>query len=315
VRRPGLEIAAEGDERLAALRAAAAERRPLRRPGVSEEADRGERCFPLFDRARVLCLADAGEDALREALARVLDAQAYPRLVAFAPGLSGDPGVALRALLAASAAAAADLGFPPAPAELPAGILGREAIEIPPGESADRILVFAASLFLAAQADREKPFRVPPLSTKQLLSPPAYRAGERPLLLEGPALALRGCKPLGDESLGPGRLLAALAARGGSVPARLLAGWRGDRALRLRCEDGSEPWVYVAELADETAAEVFARRGEALLPEELSRPATAERLGRRVVFCHGLAVPGARDFAASLAARELRCLEPSSCPE
>jgi hypothetical protein len=315
VRRPTLELVAAGDERLPALLAANAERRPLPVAGqVPAEAGAGS-CFPLFESARVLCLAPAGESELREALARLLDAQVYPRLVALAPGLPGDPGVALRALLAASALAAADAGFPPAPAEPPRGALALETLEIPPGESADHILLFAAALFLAVQPDREKPFRTPPLSTKQLLSPPAYLASERPALLEGAAPALAGCRPAQDESVGAGRLLATLAGGGGSVPGRLLAGWKGDRAVRFACDGAGDPWLYVAEFAEEAQAEAFAKEGGALLPGELSRPLALERIGRRVVFFHGLAPPVARSWAAALEARALRCLEPLACGE
>jgi len=315
VRRPTLEVLGAGDARLAELRRAAAARRPLPPTGSAPAAPGPERCFAVFERAQVLCLAPFEEDELRLALARLLDAQAYPALVAAAPALPGDPGIALRSLLAASAAASADAGFPPPPAAPVPGVLGQETIEIPPGESPDRILAFAASLFLAVQPDREQPFRAPPLSTKQILGPPAYRAGERPRLLAGPPLALAGCRPTEDQSVGLGRLLAGLAEGGGRVGGRLLAAWKGDRLLRFACDDAREPWLYVVELADEAAADDFAAGAEALLPRALARPATRERVGRRAVFSNGIETEAARRFAAGLEARELRCLEALPCAE
>ena len=54
----------------------------------------------------MLCLAPPDLDAARRVLRRLLDAQNYPRLARAAPLLRGDPGVAIRALLAASAAGA-----------------------------------------------------------------------------------------------------------------------------------------------------------------------------------------------------------------
>lgn len=99
------------------------------------------------------------------------------------------------------------------------------------------------------------------------------------------------------------------------MPGLLLRGWRGDRVVRFACEGEAEPWLYAIELADEAAAEGFARECEALLPGELPRPFTLERIGRRVVGSHALAPPLARGWAAALRARELRCLEPLECKE
>jgi hypothetical protein len=303
--RPALERVAAGDERFAALRDAAPSDDPLRADGARSPA----RCLPDVERARILCAGEPEPGALRRALARLLDAQHHPALAARAPRLAGDPGVALRALLAASAEATASGGLGEPFAEEPPALLSLETLEVAHSPRTGELLVLAARALLRSVRDREEPFRSPPLSTRQLLSPPDYRAGVRPVRLDGAPPTVAGCEAAGDESLGVGRLLAALGARGGSVPGAALAGWRGDRLVRLACDDGASRWAYVADFDDSVGATAFAAHLDLLLPPDLARPAASLRQARRVVAWHGLGPAQARDWAARLAPVELRSLD------
>jgi hypothetical protein len=298
---------AAGDPRLPELRTQAGGLKPLLALGVAPAPDAAARCFPDLGHDRVACL-EPEPGALREALARLLDAQHHPRLARLAPELTGDPGVALRALLAARAVAAAAGGLgPPLPRE-PAGILSEETLELERGGSPDAFLQVAARIFLRAQHNPERPLREPPLSTRQLLSPRDYAAGVRPVRLAGAAPALPGCEPAADESVGVARLLAAAARAGGALPARPLARWSGDRAVVLACPDGRRPWLYVAALEDAGSVDTFAAHAERLLPAELPRPFESARLGRRFAAWHEVSAGPARAFAESQAAEELRAL-------
>jgi len=253
--------------------------------------------------------------ALGLALARILDAQHYPRLAEAAPRVGGDAGVALRSLLRASTSLTvtrswrAGSGPAPDPAELDllrrprlAGRIG----SVP--QFAPTSAWVVAALFLALREDREEAFRVPPLSTKQILSPPAYDASDRPLRLAGPAPEVSGCTLRRDESLGVLAMLVALTQNDGAVAGAALADWKGDRLLRFACADGAAPWIYVARLARADEAQGFASALDVLLPPELERPFGSAREGARIVAWSGLPGGPIRDFADGLEEIELRDL-------
>jgi hypothetical protein len=303
VRRPELVSVSADSPELGVLAAQAREREPFGSNAAPEPPADLPALEVDLERARVLVSGPPDRFALGLALARILDAQHYPRLAAAAPGVRGDPGIALRSLLRASASATASRSWrprsesPPALGELdllrPARIEGRigGVRQFAAGPA-----WIVAAVFLATRDDREEALRAPPLSTKQLLSPPAYEASDRPLRLTGPAPQVPGCELRSDESLGVLALLVALAA------------WKGDRLLRYECEDGAAPWIYAARLAGADEAPAFAAALDALLPPELARPFGSARSGTRVVAWSGL--PGApiRDFADGLEEIELRDL-------
>jgi len=303
---PTFEIVAASHPRLATLRADAAAREPI--PNGSPSDTVGRVCHPDFARARVICLAPPDQTQICDALARLLDAQHYPELVASAPGLRDDPGVAVRSLLAASAAATAGSGLGPQPDD-PPDLLAQEPIEIRAGETAKSALVFAATVLLASQRDREAPFRAPPLSTKQLMSVRAYAAAEPPRLLVGAPPALDGCRVARDGSVGVGRLLVALTPAGGELPNSFLAAWQGDRGVSFACARGARAWLYAVDFADDAAAGEFAPWIDALLPAAFARPIETRREGRRVVAWHGVPASVASAWGAALRSSELRSLQ------
>jgi len=315
VRRPELVSVPADSPELGALAAQAREREPL---GASAAPERSPDLPALevdLERARVLVSGPPDRFTLGLALARILDAQHYPRLAAAAPAVGGDPGIALRSLLRASASATTSRSWSPrSAAPLAVGeldLLRPARIEGRIGgvrQFAPATAWMVAALFLATRDDREEALRAPPLSTKQLLSPRAYEASDRALRLTGPAPQVPGCELQSDESLGVLAILVALSENAGAVPGPALAAWKGDRLLRFACEDGGAPWIYVARLARADEAPAFAAALDALLPPELARPFGSVRSGTRVVAWSGL--PGApiRDFADGLEEVELRDL-------
>lgn len=63
----------------------------------SERRKRHPTAFPDFDRAEVIASSPPEPAGVRRALGHLLDGQHYPRLVAAAPRLPGDAGIAIRA--------------------------------------------------------------------------------------------------------------------------------------------------------------------------------------------------------------------------
>ncbi len=314
IQRPHLELIAADDSRLPALRADARALEPCpatvaASPVGSERAGEpsGPGCFADPGLEFVQCLAPPDLDAARRVLRRLLDAQNYPRLAHAAPLLRGDPGVAIRSLLAASASGASGAGSGSAPPRDPASLdlLQLSQIEVERREDPGSGCVDMASAFLASQNDREAPFRTPPLSTLMMVRPQAYRASQRPLLLLGKPLDVAGCEVASDESLGVARILVALLAKGGSIPGAALAGWRGDRALTFTCGSEPAPWIYVVELADEVRAADFAAAAPRLLLGVFPGRSETQRIGRRVVIDHEIGAQAARGWAVSLQALEL----------
>lgn len=304
IQRPTLEPLAPGDARIPALLAAADALEPCPRGGevARDPAAAAGRCFVAESLEWIECVASPDLEEARRALRRLLDAQNYPRLARAAPRLPGDPGVALRALLAASANGSPARSAPHDALDL----FALETIEVERRDDAGAGCVDIAAHFLGAQEDREAPMRRPPLSTKELVSPARYRAGERPRLLLGAAPRVAGCEVAADESVGVARLLVELLAKGGSIPGDLLAAWQGDRAVRFACEDARSAWIYVAELADAARAAAFAAAIPRLLPAELAAPATAQVVERRVVVSvRAIEEAAARAWAAGLDSREL----------
>ncbi len=317
IQRPTLELLAADDPRLPALRDAVRALQPCPRAASAPSPPRaGEggaapgaapdgACFPDPGLERVLCLAPPDRDAASRALLRLLDAQNYPRLARAAPELRGDPGVAVRSLLAASVQREAMVGIAPAPGAAPYELLDQPALEVRPQAAAADVCEAMALSFIAGQRDREAPFRAPPLSTKQLVSPRAWAAGERPLLLVGSPPELAGCRVVDDESVGVARLLVERLAKGGTIPGRSLASWAGDRGIRFDCADGRRPWIYVALVRDEAAAAPFAADVRDLLPAEFAGEPDTATFHRRVVLWSGLTASRARAFATTLRAQEL----------
>lgn len=313
IQRPALDLVGADDPRLDALRARA-ETLPLVRPTGSLALPPLERTFAEADRARVVAIGPPNETELRVALAHVLDAQHYPGLVALAPRLAGDVGLAVRALLAASALATAQGGLGPAPNEPPddalAAATSREPIEPVPAAALGPSPVLAAVGFLRALEDREAAFVRPPLSTEQILRPGIWKKSDRPMALEGPAPRPEGCILRRDESLGLFALVRGLLIRGGESPGGALAAWRGDRLVVAECAGVEEaPWIYVVELDTERDADAL--RGDllSLLPSELSRDGRTTRVGARVVAWSGWHDALAVSFADALEAREIRRVE------
>lgn len=307
IQHPTLELLAPDDPRVAALLDAARALEACPRGGAAEPdaSDLAGRCFPDPSLEWIDCVAPPDLDELRRALRRLLDAQNHPALARSAPLLAGDPGVALRALLAASAnGAPVRAGAVDADAALE--LFELPAIEVERQDTPGDGCVAIAEHFLAQHEDREAPFRTPPLSTKQLVSAKRYRAGERPLLLIGKPPSIEGCSVAGDESVGVARLLVELLAKGGSLPGPLLAGWLGDRGVRFACDDGRDRWIYVVEMSDAVRADALAREIQRLLPDELAGPSIAQAVGRRVVVTsQGLASQGASEWARALATQQL----------
>lgn len=309
IQRPTLELAAADDPRLPALRAAARALLPCPRgaPGEEPAAEPAGACFPDPSLEWIVCTAPPDLEAARRALRRLLDAQRYPRLARAAPVVPGDPGVALRALLGASAGGAPARGPSPAAAALEApGLLELGVVELERQDDPTESCEALAAQFLFLQEDREAPFRRPPLSTRELASPRLYRSGERPRLLTGAPPAVADCAVAGDESVGVARLLVEVLARGGSLPGPALARWQGDRGVRFACAGGAPRWIYVAELSDEAYAAAFAEALPRLLPGEFAGPPEVRTAGRRVVaFSRGLDAVRVRAWAVELASEPL----------
>ena len=313
IQRPRLELLRDDDPRLASLRERAQALEPCPRVAAANEsaaeADAPGSCFPDPGLQWVLCLAPPDREQARRALKRLLDAQNYPRLADAAPALRGDPGVAIRSLLAASARSVATGRGDPG-AEPPAfEILEELDVVAPRSETPEAICVDLADGFLGTHRDREAPFRTPPLSTKQLASSRAYRGSERPYRIVGPAPTPDGCTIASDESVGVARLLAERMANGGLLPGRALAGWRGDRGIRFACPDGARPWVYLAELAAKADAAAFAAQIPPSLPAEFAGASETLRLGRRVLIFHDFDRDRARAWATSARAAALARLD------
>jgi hypothetical protein len=303
VRRPSLELVEPNDPRLAGSDAAAL----LFARAESDQVS----AVPDFARDRIVTVRPVDLPQVRLALARLLDAQHYPRLPEAAEVLAGDPGRAVRALLDASAVATVRGGLGPAPDEPrtdPFADPVLDAGEPQPAPDLRDLLVLSAQSFLRELDDREAAFRSPPLSTEQILRPGRWRAGDRPVWLAGPPPAL-ACAPERDESLGLIALLEALARRGGRLPSAALAGWRGDRCVIARCGEGASAWVYVIEHDDEAGAAAFGAEAPTLLAEILEGPVEVRRLDRRVVVWHAVSADAAIAFARGLEAAEVRSLE------
>ncbi|RIK92670.1 MAG: hypothetical protein DCC71_24370, partial [Proteobacteria bacterium] len=282
VRAPLVAIVDAGDPALAALRDAAAV--PLVRSSGMVFTEPLANAAVDLARDRVVAARPPAETEILVALAHLLDAQRYPHLVQTAARAPGDVGVALRALLAASALSTANGGLGPAPEEPPADPFAapRIAAETPDaGTLFPEVPVLAAQGFLRALGDREDAFRAPPLSTEQILRVARWRAGDRPVRLAGPPPVVPGCTLARDASFGVWAQVRALLGRGGDAPSRVFAAWRGDRALAWRCAGDATAWIYVLELDDEASARAFAASGDALLPSEWAPAQHAGRRGRR----------------------------------
>lgn len=310
VRRPTLETFAPDAPAFEALRAAMPF--PLERREGPWGSRPAERVAVDISRAHVAALRPVDSDEVLLALAFLLDAQHYPRLIENAAGATGDVGRTLRGLLVASAIATARGGYaldPPDAEPLP-DFLAEERLEPNPAMGPFGALpVFAAQVYLHAQQDREAAFRAPPVSSEQLLRPAQGHGADRPAWLAGAIAAPAGCEVASDESVGVWTLLYGLIQRGASAPARGLAAWTGDRLVRWRCEDERALWLYVAELDDEAGARAFAAIVPLLLPPDLEGDPILQRRGRRVSVSSGLTPAEADVIARSLRAVELRSAE------
>jgi hypothetical protein len=310
VRRPTLEILEPDAPAFEALRAAMPF--PLERREGPWGSRPAERVAVDVPRARVAALRPVDDEEVLLALAFLLDAQHYPRLVENAARATGDVGRTLRGLLVASAIGTARGGYeldPPAAEPLP-DLLAEERLEPNPAMGPFGALpVFGAQVYLHAQRNREAAFRAPPLSSEQLLRPAQGHGADRPAWLAGAVAAPAGCEVASDESLGVWTLLYGLIERGAEAPARGLAAWTGDRLVRWRCEPERAAWLYVAQLDDEAGAHAFAAVIPLLLPPDLEGDPLLQRRGRRVVVSSGLAPAEADAIARSLRAVELRSAE------
>lgn len=315
LRRPHLEGVAAGDASLALPRDGAAI--ALVAPSGMIFTKPFERTAVDHSRDRVLAAPPLAEDEVRVALAFLLDAQNYPSLVADAERAAGDAGVALRALVAASALATAAGGLGPVPEGPLPDALAEPILEAPADPDGDLfgpIPVLAAQGFLRAIDDREAAFRAPPLSTEQILRPQRWVQGDRPAHLTGAAPVLPGCAIARDESVGVYALVRGFLQRGGSIPSQPLRAWQGDRVVAWHCDGGRFAWIYVAQLDDAESAHRFADAAALLLPTEWPAADGVGRRGRRAFAFHGV-VPGDADaFAARLAPREIRRASDAAMP-
>lgn len=309
VRRPTLEILDPEAPAFEALRSAMPF--PLERRESIWSSRPAERVAVDVARAHVAALRPVDGDEVRLALAFLLDAQHYPRLVESAADATGDVGRSLRGLLVASAIATATNGRAlDAPDEPPFDLLAEERWEANPEIGPFGALpVLAAQSYLRAQRDPEAPFRAPPLSSEQLMRPAQGRGADRPLWLAGAIPAPMGCEVASDESLGVWTLLLGLIERGASAPLRGLSAWSGDRLVRWRCEPERAAWLYVAELDDEAGARAFASIVPLLLPQDLEGDPILQRRGRRVAVSTGLSAAETDAIVRSLQAVELRSAE------
>jgi len=164
----------------------------------------------------------------------------------------------------------------------------------------------SAGFFMLSLDVPERGFRSPPLSTKQLLSPGAYLASDRPIRLVGVPPLSAHCQVVEDESVGVLRLLIGLSRSGDSLSGESLARWKGDRLVRLSCDDGRSPWIYVAEFVGEPAPRDFEDRMDALLPGDLARPLHSVTLARRIAAWSGFNAEAATAFARTLGSHEVK---------
>lgn len=144
----------------------------------------------------------------------------------------------------------------------------------------------------------------PPLSTRALLGlPPAPVAFAR---LPDAALAAADCTVSATDVRGPFAIWTLLLDHGDQFPAEtpppLLAAWRGDQQLHLRCrsERWAEGWVWATRWQSERAAKQFAAAYASLEPSvvETGLPhGPTTRLGRVVLA----APPALEDSAVQLA--------------
>jgi hypothetical protein len=307
IRRPQLEIVDPGAAALQALRDANAI--PLVVPSGLLFTRPLERTAADRTRDRVVAAAPIAEDEVRVALAFLLDAQHHPNLVGDAERSAGDVGVALRALVAASALATANGGLGSASEGPLPDAFEDPRIEIeadPDGDLFGPEPVLAAQGFLRAIDDREAAFRAPPLSTEQILRPQRWVQSDRPARLVGPPPLRAGCTIARDESVGVYALARGLIQRGGSVASQAFRSWYGDRVVAWRCDDGRTPWIYVAVLDDEDGARRFADAAALLLPTEWPEAEGIGRRGRRAFAFHGVGAAEADAFATRLVAIEIK---------
>lgn len=310
LRTPALERVDDDDPALRALR----ERPDLvplhRTTGIARE-ERVERAIADPARDRVLATRAASDAEIALALAHLIDAQRYPTLVARAARATGDPGEALRALLAASAFLTANGGAGPVPEKPPLDVFAGPFFEISAPVSTRAFLrtpFLAATGLIRATADREGLFRAPPLSTEQVLRPARWAGSDRPLRLAGALPALPGCSVVRDESLGLFPLVRSVVERGGRVAGRALAGWGGDRLVVEDCA-GRSAWLYVIVLDEPGDAADFVEAVDLLLPAELERPFVARQRERRVIAAHGVDADLATAFGVGLTAQPIRNLD------
>jgi hypothetical protein len=308
LRTPQLESVA-GTEAFEAARSTDAERIAPACPGPAFGMREITDAFADPQADRVVATIDASAIDLRFALAQLLDAQHYPELARRASRARGDQGIAERALLMASACAAAQGGLGPAPSGDGGDPFADPVVELDQPSEGGALFstpLLLATEFLRRQTDREAPFRRPPRSTAELLIPGRWERGEGPLALVGAAPAIAGCRVVRDESIGVFSLARAFLSRAGSVPRGAFVGWRGDRYVALDCDEGDDPWVYVALFSRRRDAADFRGAAELLLPLEFPRPLAQHAEGRRVTAWHALDEARARAFGASLEAQTLR---------
>jgi len=307
VRRPTLEIVEPDSPAFEALRAAMPF--PLERQDGPWSSRPAEGIAVDVARAHVVAVRPVDPAQALLALAFLLDAQHYPRLVENAAAASGDVGRTLRAVLIASAISTARGGYQPETEPLP-DLLEEDHLEPNPEMGPFGALpVLAAHVYLRAQRDPEAAFRAPPLSSEQLLRPAQGRGSDRPTWLAGAIAAPAGCEVASDESLGVWTLLHGLIERGASASARGITAWAGDRLVRWRCEPERAAWLYVAQLDDEAGARAFAAIVPLLLPPELEGDPILQRRGSRVSVSTGLTAAQADAIARSLRAVEVRSAE------
>jgi hypothetical protein len=244
------------------------------------------------------CVAPPDLAEARRALRRLLDGAELPRLARAAPDVRGDPGVALRALLAASADGAAASARRPRVRSISSSFQRSHVDRA--GAPVRRLHRDRRALPRGADRPRAA-FRVRRSRRRSSVSPKRWRAGERPIELAGAPLAVDACRVVEDESVGVARLLIELLAKGGSVPGPLLGAWRGDRGLRFACDDGRAPWIYVAELPTAARVAYAARIGD-LLPAAFAGPrdGAGERPSRHRSSRAAARLAGARAWAMAL---------------
>lgn len=315
IQRPQLDVVAADDASLRSLREAAAI--PLVAPTGMIFTKPFERTAVDPSRNRVVAAPPLAEDEIRVALAFLLDAQHSPSLVADAERASGDVGIALRALVAASALATATGGLGAVPEGPLPDAFAEPLLETsadPDGDLFGPVPVLAAQGFLRALDDREAAFRAPPLSTEQVLRPQRWVESDRPAQLLGTPPRPPACTVARDESVGVYALARGFVQRGGRVPSQVFRAWHGDRGVAWRCDDGRLPWIYVVELDDVESARSFADAASLVLPTEWPAADGVGRRGRRVFAFHGVAPAEADAFATRLVAREIRHASDAAVP-